>query len=368
MGEHVNAVMQSAVADHKIVGGELIVYRNGQNVLRRTSGWFDREAGTPMMENAIYRLASVTKPIVAATALTMADRGLLGLDDQVAAHLPWFAPKLKDGSTARITVHHLLSHTAGLAYGYPQHPEISVGLSATDKSLEENFSLVAGLPLDYEPGTNWFYSVAVDVLGAVIAKVHGGTLGEAVQAHITGPLGLADTGFFVADESRLAKPYADGAPEPTPMSDPQSVPTPEGGQMVFSPSRIFSTRAFQSGGAGMAGSPGDIARFLEVLRTGGEGVLRPETVALGFSNRIGAVIRQEPGQSFGYFGSVIEDPVAANSPSAKGTVSWGGVYGHSWLVDPENGLTIVSMTNTALEGCTGQYPKDLIHAVYDDLT
>jgi CubicO group peptidase (beta-lactamase class C family) len=151
------------------------------------------------------------------------------------------------------------------------------------------------------------------------------------------------------------------------MADPQSVEGDDGGSVVFSPSRIFSDKAFQSGGAGMAGTPEDIAKFLEALRTGGGAALKPETVALGFSNRIGDLYRKDQGQRFGYFGAVIDDPAAAESPSAAGTVNWGGVYGHSWLVDPANAITIVSMSNTALEGCTGRYPKDLIRAAYADL-
>lgn len=367
MGARVNAVMDEAVSGNKIVGAELIVYRHGDLVLRRTAGHFDREAGTPMIENAIYRLASVTKPIVAATALAMIDKGLLRLDDLVSDHLDYFAPLLDDGSPAPITIHHLLTHTAGLAYGYDDEA-ISTGLGPTDNDFRSNFTRIAKAPLLFAPGSGWNYSVAIDVLGAVLAAVHGGSLQDAVHAHITGPLGMDETGFFVADLARLAKPYADGAPEPTAMTDPQSVIGEDGGSVVFSPSRIFSDKAFQSGGAGMAGTPENIAKFLETLRQGGGSVLRPDTVALAFSNRIGDLYRQDQGQRFGYFGAVIDDPVAAESPSGAGTVNWGGVYGHSWLVDPTNAITIVSMSNTALEGCTGRYPKDLIRAVYDDLS
>ncbi|MBN9335978.1 serine hydrolase [Devosia sp.] len=365
MGARVNAVMDEAVSGNKIVGAEVIVYRHGNLVLRRTAGHFDREAGAPMIENAIYRLASVTKPVVAATALAMIDKGLLSLGDLVSDHLDYFAPRLEDGSLAAITIHHLLTHTAGLAYGYAD-PTISTGLGPSDKDFRANFSLVAAAPLLFAPGTGWNYSVAIDVLGAVLATVVGGSLQDAVQTHLTGPLGMSETGFFVADRARLAKPYADGTP-PTAMADPQSVEGDDGGSVVFSPSRIFSDKAFQSGGAGMAGTAEDIAKFLEALRTGGGAALKPETVALGFSNRIGDLYRKDQGQRFGYFGAVIDDPAAAESPSAAGTVNWGGVYGHSWLVDPANAITIVSMSNTALEGCTGRYPKDLIRAVYADL-
>lgn len=367
MGARVDAVMDGAIDQQKIVGAELIVFQDGREALRRTAGHFDREAGVPMIENAIYRLASVTKPIVAATALAMIDKGLLALDDLVSRHLPYFAPVLDDGTPAQITIHHLLTHTAGLAYSYPDDPTISTGLGVCDQGFEENFSRVAMQPLLFAPGTAWTYSVAIDVLGAVLASIHGGTLDEAVRAHITGPLGMTETGFFVADTARLAKPYADGVP-PMPMRDPQMVPNETGDGPTFSPSRIFSKTAFQSGGAGMAGTPSDIATFLEAMRRDGGGVVKPETMALAFSNRIGAVHRDDAGQRFGYLGAVVDDPAAANSSSAKGTVNWGGVYGHSWLVDPANRLTIVSMSNTALEGCTGQYPKDLIRAVYADLS
>lgn len=368
MPNQIDAVMNAAIDKQSIVGSELVVARHGDIVCRKTAGWFDREAGVPMIENAIYRLASVTKPIVAATALAMADKGLIALDDLVADYLPWFTPKLQDGSIGRISIHHLLTHTAGLEYAYPQDPQISTGLGPTNKGLEENFSRLAQHPLAYTPGTEWRYSVAIDVLGAVLAAVHGGSVEDAVRTHITGPLGMNETGFFVADTARLAKPYADGDPVAMPMDDPQMVPNETGEGPTFSPSRIFDKNAFQSGGAGMAGTPGDILRFLEAMRNGGGGAVKPATVALAFSNRIGAVHRDDAGQRFGYLGAIVDDPVAANSASAAGTVNWGGVYGHSWLVDPANGLTIVSMSNTALEGCTGQYPKDLIRAVYSDLT
>lgn len=366
MTSKIDAVMDDAIAKGSIVGGELAVARHGDLVYRRAAGWFDREAGVLMPDNAIYRLASVTKPIVAATALAMVDKGLIKLDDRVSEHIPWFAPRLESGEAASITIHHLLTHTAGLSYAYPADPEISTGLAASEQSLQENFSRVALHPLDHEPGSAWQYSVAIDVLGAVLAAVHGGSLEDAVHTHVTGPLGMTETGFFVADEARLAKPYADGNP-PTPMTDPQAVQGDKG-VVTFSPSRIFSKSAFQSGGAGMAGTPADILRFLETLRNGGGQALSKAIVALGFSNRIGTVPRADAGQRFGYFGAIVEDPAEANSPSAKGTVNWGGVYGHSWLIDPANGLTLISMSNTALEGCTGRYPKDIIRAVYAELT
>lgn len=365
MGEHVNAVMDKAIADEKIVGAELIVFHKGQQLIRRTAGWFDREAEVPMMENAIYRLASVTKPIIAATTLAMVDKGLIRLDDSVSDYLPYFTPRGPDGQIPRITIHHLLTHTSGLGYHYPAPRKFSMGLGPSAMGFKENFTLLAEHDLLFIPGTNWLYSVGIDVLGAVLSAVHGGTLQDAVATHVTGPLGMTETGFFVAGNSRLAIPYADGNP-PTVMTDPQPLTNAAGETSVFSPSRIFSDKAFQSGGAGMAGTASEIAFFLETLRKGGEPILSRPMVQCGFANQIGDLVRPVPGTKFNYFGQLIVDPVAAESPAARNSISWGGVYGHSWLVDPSNELTIVSMSNTAFEGCTGAYPNDLIRAVYAD--
>jgi len=364
---HLDATVERAITDRRIVGSVTLVARDGKVVYRRAAGHFDREAGVPMREDAIFRLASVTKPIVAATALAMIERGLLGLDDDVSGHLPYFRPRLTDGREARIAIRHLLSHTSGLSYDYAADPLIDTGLGKTDMDFEETFARVARLPLSFEPGTAWQYGISIDVLGAVIARIHGSSLADAVRHHVTGPLEMADTGFAVTDRARLAPPYADGPPGLRRMGDSDPVINSDGDETVFSPSRIFNPRAFQSGGAGMVGSPDDLLRFLEALRSGGGAILRPETVAIATSNQIGDLPREEKdaGQRFGFLGAVLDDPAAASSPQARGTFNWGGIYGHSWFVDPQNGLIMVSMTNTPVEGCLGLYPKQVRNAVYE---
>ncbi len=363
MTDSIDSVIDAALAGNRIVGCEVTVLKDGKTVYRRAAGHFDREAGTAMPNNAIYLLASVTKPIVAATALALVDKGVIGLDDKVTEHLPWFEPEFGDAPAA-ITIHHLLTHTAGLAYSYPQDPSISTGLGPSDLGFEENFSRVAQHPLLFAPGTGWNYSVAIDVLGALLSQVAGKSLQDVVAEHVTGPLGMRETGFFVADEARLARPYADAEPEPVVMRDPHEMLNDRNEIVRFSPSRIHSQKAFQSGGAGMAGTPDDLIGFFEALRTDGGGVLSRETLDLGMTNRIGTVHRDDAGQRFGYFGAVVQDPQAAATPAAPGTVNWGGVYGHSWLVDRANGITFLSMSNTALEGCTGTFPKAVRNAAY----
>lgn len=369
MKYRIDKLIDHALDAGRITGTVVLVYRDGEPIFRRAAGLADRERNVPVTFQTIFRMASVTKPIVAATALAMVDKGLMGLDDRIRDHLPWFAPKSPDGQVADITIHHLLTHTSGLSYNpaleaLPADRAITMGLSNTDLDFEANFSRHNAVPLAFEPGRQWAYSFATDILGAVVAKVHGGTLEDAVVHHIAGPLGMDDTRFHVTDPERLASPYADAHPIPVRMPDPWLPDAESGFSIAFSPSRIFNPRAFQSGGAGMVGTAEDIVRFLEMLRRGGEDVLSFEIVELGLSNRIGSLERDEPGTKFGYFGAVIDDPEAAMTPQSRGTVRWGGVYGLDWFIDREKQLTVLSVTNNALEGCTGDYPYRIGRAVY----
>ena len=150
------------------------------------------------------------------------------------------------------------------------------------------------------------------------------------------------------------------------MSDPHTIPFGEGTSLVYSPSRAFDPQAFPSGGAGMIGSAPDMLHFLEAIRSDG-GAILPETAAAKMMrNQTGALPLDEigPGWSFGYGGAVLVDPLAAQTPQSAGTWFWGGVYGHGWFVDPQQELSVVALTNTALEGMIGQFTLDVRNAVY----
>ena len=364
--ERIDTVVDDSIRNEKIVGAVTLVARDGEVVYRKAAGWFDREAGTRLFPEAIFRLASVTKPLAAATALAMVGRGLLGLDNNVHDHLPWFRPKLADGREPKIAIRHLLTHTSGLGYDLHGDTQITSGLENTDLGLEENFRLYAErIPLPFEPGTGWQYGVNIDVLGAVIAQLHGGTLHDAFRQFIGEPLGMKDTGFVVSDPARLAVPYADGPPGLRRMGDPELVINPDG-QDVFSPGRIFNPKAFQSGGASAVGTADDLLLFFEAIRNRGGTVLNPDIVAQAIQNQIGDLPREpkEAGQRFGFLGAVIVDPVAANRPQAPGSIRWGGIYGHDWFVDFASGITAIMMTNTSTEGCLGEHPKKIARAIY----
>jgi CubicO group peptidase (beta-lactamase class C family) len=367
-----DATIASAIQERRIVGTVLIVKRHGETLYEAAHGLMDREAWRPMTVDAIFRLSSLTKPIVATTILAMVDAGLVRLDDAITDYLPYFMPKLADGSTPVITIRHLLTHTAGLGGELPLSEDekrdpkyLAAGLNRWHLSLDENMERLVRVPLLFAPGTGWAYSQSIDVLGAMAGKLVGGTLGDAVEKYVTGPLRMADTAFGVTDSTRLSAAYADGPGMPVLMGDPHGVPNPWGGTTMFSPGRIFDAKAYHSGGGGMAGTARDYMVLLETLRTGGGNVLTPETVAMGLANQTPQLeFSQSPGWQFGFFGAWLADPNLAKSPANIGTSRWGGIYGHTWFIDPEAGLSVVSMTNTGLEGCDGDYPLLVRNAIY----
>ena len=358
----IDAVVDDAVAAKKLVGAVVMVSEGDEIVYRHTSGLSDREAGLPMREDTIFRAASLTKPIVAATILAMKDRQLLRLDDSLSTYLPYFRPKLADGTEPVITLRQLLTHTAGLTYDYSNDPRISVGLTDTNSSLDEVLGLIAEQKLAYAPGTSWLYSMAIDVLGGVAATVHRGTLGEAVAHYVTGPLGMKDTAFGVTDITRLTPTYADGDAEPVRMGEPHAAKNPWGGVTTFSPKRIFNERAFQSGGGGMATTAPDYMRFLMAISQGGGPILAPETAADAVRNHMG--YERDAGQGFSLLGSYVIDPVRADLTLPAGANNWGGIYGHIWSLDPKTKISAVSLSNTAFYGGEVAYPRALRRAVH----
>ena len=362
----IDAVVDEALAAGRVVGAVVLVRKHGEPVYARAAGYADREASIPMALDTVFRWASLTKPVVAATALALMERGRLDLDDPVTRFLPDFEPRLPDGSAPRIIVRHLLTHTAGLGYPSlaPDDPYVAAGVSGgldqPGMSMQENLRRIASAPLYFRPGSAWRYSVAIDVLGAVIAAVHGTSLADAVASYVTDPLPMQDSGFFVREPARLAVPYADGNPRAVRMAEPHRVE-----ELVFSPARAFDQRSFQSGGGGMVGTAGDFMTFLETLRTGGAPILTRETVQLASRNQVGSLREQEePGWGFGFLSGVLIDAERAESPAHVGTLSWGGVYGHSWFHDPAAELSVVGLTNTALEGCKGSFPDDVQASIY----
>ena len=378
LSARVDAVLDAVLQQQRLVGAVVLVRQRGQDVYRRAAGLLDREAGTPMREDAVFRLASVSKPIVSTAALALVVQHRLGLDDLVTRWLPYFTPCQPDGTVAAITVRHLLTHTAGLDYGFFQPPGgayalagVSDGMDASRISLENNLRRLATVPLAYAPGTRWAYSIATDVLGAVIEAVTGLPLAHAVALLVTAPLAMRDTGFISTEPERLAVAYADraaGEARPRRLLDAgeDHVPFLDGmAGFTLSPARARDAHAYPSGGAGMVGSASDFMRLLETLRQGGAPLLPPALARqLGENQTAAFDLPFWPGRGFGLGFTVLTDPQLAATPEAAGTWRMGGTYGHSWFVDLAQELSVVAFTNTALEGMAGPFVTELCQAVY----
>lgn len=373
----IQAVVQLALDERRLVGAVVLAARDGALIHRQAAGWADRESRRAMAVDTIFRMASVSKPIVSTAALALVAQGRIDLDDDIGRWLPEFRPRLADGRPARLTARQLLSHTAGLGYRFfeadPNGPYaragVSDGMDASGISLEENLRRIASVPLLYEPGTAWAYSLATDVLGALVERVHGEPLPAAVQQLVTGPLGMADTGFVTHDVRRVATAYVNGLPQPHPLAEGETASPFEGVVGIpYSPARIFDPQAFPSGGAGMAGTAEDLLRLLEALRQGGGTLLPDDLIAeMTRDQTVGHELPSAPGFGFGLGFSVLRDRALAASPESEGTWRWGGAYGHSWFVDRARGLSVVAFTNTLYEGMSGGFVNDLRDAAYEAL-
>jgi len=382
----IDSAIERAFAENRIVGAVVLVAQNGEIIYNRAAGLADRERGIAMREDAVFRLASLTKPLVTAAALRMVELGRIGLADPVTKYLPDFRPALPDGTTPTITLRHLLTHTAGLSYGFMQPPDgsyhragVSDGAGEPGVTMEENLARIARAGLAYPPGERWAYSVAIDVLGAVMQAVESADLDAVVRKYVTAPLGLNSMGFDLKPEQYdlLVTPYADGKPAPVRIPDegmrvrfPDGVPVYAGlAGINLAPARVFDKTSFRSGGGGMVGNAPDMLTFIEAIRTGGGPILSRETVSAMMTVQTGnfLIVNRGPGWAFGYGGSILTDPAAALTPQSPGTFGWGGVWGHSWFIDPVKNLSVVSLSNTALEGMMGRYIRDVRDAIYADL-
>lgn len=356
-----------AISEQRLAGAVVIIFHKGKPVSQNAYGMADLEKKKAMRLDSLFRLASVSKPIVAATALRMVERQELQLDAPVTKWLPDFRPSSPDGATPDITIHHLLTHTSGLSYRFAEDKDspydilgVSDGLDQPELSRDENLARLAKAPLRFSPGSEFFYSLATDVLGAAMAEAHRATLPETVDELLLKPLKMSNTGFQVTDPERLAVPYINTKQGLFPILDGTTFD-----RVSFTPSKHLKPLANPSGGAGMVGSAPDFIRFLECVRQGGQGLFSLDSVEKMRTNQLPEGMKGPgPGRGFSYLGSIVIDPKAAQTAQRIGALQWGGAYGHSWFIDPEAELSGVILTNTAFEGMIGTFPADVRAAAY----
>lgn len=370
----VQNVVQKAIDNNQLVGATVIVAQHGKVIHREALGLSDRERSISMTTDTVFRLASVSKVIVSIAALVLVAQNKLNLDEFIHHQLPYFQPKLENGKFVPITLRQLLSHTAGLGYrflepdngGAYSQADVSDGMDSSNISLEENVRRIATVPLLYEPGKGWGYSLATDVLGALIEKAYGKPLDQAVKELVTDRLKMNNTGFAVPDNQHVATAYVSDSPEPHVLLEEEVVSPFEGCVGIsFSPRRIFNSQAFFSGGAGMAGTAEDFFSLLEALRQEDSLFLPTELIAEMTKDQTGGYeLPNAPGFGFGLGFSVLRNAQQALSPESEGTWRWGGAYGHSWFVDKKHNLSVIAFTNTLYEGMSGKFVTDLRDAVY----
>ncbi|MGW1274229.1 serine hydrolase domain-containing protein [Streptomyces sp. NPDC002491] len=379
------------VEEGSLPGFLLAVSRGGRVAHLTAYGRRDVAAGLPVEHDTLYRIYSMTKPVTSVAALILMEEGRLGLDDPVADHLPAFAGLrvYEAGSGADLTtrplerpllVKHLMTHTAGLTFAfYHCHPVDALyreaGLESAvlpGSDLAGTVEAYARLPLQFEPGAQWNYSVATNVLGRIIEVVSGRPLDEFLAERIFRPLGMPDAGFQVSDEQagRLAELYGDAE---------------GGGIEPILGLPLFGRPRFLSGSGGMVATAYDIHRFTEMLRRRGEldGVrlLRPQTVDLMTANHLpgGVDLRafgsrpahDEPGNDgvgFGLGVSVVVDPRRTQAPSGLGTYGWSGVATTTFWVDPAHDVSVQFLTQLRPRRSLKLYPdlKRLVHEAIKD--
>jgi CubicO group peptidase (beta-lactamase class C family) len=332
-------VLRREVASGRLPGAVTMVARRGQIALFEAVGQQAPGTGTPMKTDSIFRIYSMTKPVVSVAVMMLVERGQLLLSDPVSRWLPEYAnqkvatAKGLEPVRQEATVQDLLRHTAGLTYEFlgnspVQRQYSEVRIASRERTNAEFSQTLAALPLQFQPGTVWAYSRATDVLGRLVEVVSGQGLGAFLQAEIFGPLGMVDTGFAVSPDQqhRIAEPFAHDPDGGVPMKvlEPRQVPAMEGG------------------GGGLMSTAMDYARFLQCLRNRGElnGVrlLGPHTVDYMTADHLGGIPADgtllPPGHGFGLGFAVRTQLGVSPVPGSVGLYYWGGIAGTTFFVDP----------------------------------
>jgi len=373
LATRLHGVLNEAFVQQRLVGAVIHLQIAGGPPLRLAGGFADRESAIAMQPDALFRLASISKPIVATAAMRLVADGTLELDAPVQNILSGFRPRLVDGRQPEIALRQLLSHTAGLGYRFLEADEkgplaragVSDGMDASPISLQDNVHRIAQAPLLYPPGTAWGYSLAMDVVGALLEARLRKPLQEIIAETITRPLGMRDTAFHALAPERLTTAYINAVQQPRRMQEGDlAAPFEDTVGIRYSPARALNPGAWASAGAGMVGTAGDLLILLEALRTNQVPGLPAGTVALMARAQPNTEGGPAPGTGFGLGFSVLTDPLAAQSPESLGSWRWGGAYGHSWFVDPVRGISFVCFSNTLYEGMSGAVVNALRDAVY----
>ena len=394
-------VMKRRYVDGGLLPGLLtMIYRGGQLAHTGMSGHMDLERGTPMCEDGIFRIYSMSKPITAVALMMLVEEGLIGLDDDVATHIPSWknlgvyasgmpslmtsaSPLFMTTPTARpMKVVDLVTHTSGLTYGFMNSTSVDrayrrlrIAEFNAEGGLDAMIEQLSTLPLEFSPGTAWNYSVSIDVMGYLVQQLSGMSFGEFLRTRLFEPLGMTDTAFYCPPEKidRLGSCYM----------------PKEGGGLKVQDDAGKSTYAappnLESGGGGLVSTAHDYMRFCRMMLQGGtlDGVqiLSPKTVALFSLNHLPdnqELAAMAPPGSFsesGYSGigfsigcGVNIDVAKTRLPGTLGEFFWGGAAATAFWIDPKEDLAVVFMTQVIGSEARLTLRRDLRTLVYSAMT
>jgi CubicO group peptidase (beta-lactamase class C family) len=378
------AAMEREVASRRVPGVAMLITRGGKLGYRRDIGTLYPD-GPPMPSDAIFRIYSMTKPIVSVALMMLVEKGRLFIADPIAKFIPEFAnPKVgveRDGklelvpAKRPITIQDLLRHTSGLTYAFTGNsavqrlyaeshlftpdPGTARQFLTRDLSNAEFVTELAKLPLINQPGASWDYSHSTDVIGRVIEIVSGQGLGAFLQGRILAPLGMGDTGFFVPPDKLdcIAEPFA---------NDPDT-----GAAVALIDAR--TAPRLESGGGGLFSTMDDYARFMQMLycggTLGGTRILGRKTLEfmtsdhLGPNVRIGTTFLLAPGHGFGLGFAVRREAGMAPTPGTPGEFFWGGVAGTAfWIAPKEEMMALMMVQAPGQRNYYRQLFRNLVHA------
>ena len=388
--ERLHALMQQSVDQKQIAGIVTILARHGKVVDYRSYGQRDMAAGAPMTKDVIFRDYSMTKPVTGVAMMILYEQGKWLPSDPISKYIPEFAhlkvyngvdadgkPILVDPIHAP-TMRELMSHTAGFTYGF-------FGNTPVDKmyrdvqplnsaNLQEFIDKMAKLPLLYQPGKGWTYSMSMDIEGYIVEKLSGQSLPDFIRDNIFKPLGMMDAAFFVPEDKRgrFSAVYTTG-----PNGELQLVGAGPSGRST----EYASQPTMPSGGGGMVSTAEDYYRFAQMMLNGGEldgkRILAPASVKLMTSNHVPAELLtgqfgigqmvMRPGFGYGYNCAVVFDPPEANLPEGKGTFFWDGAAGTWFWVDPTNDVIFIGMIQRMLGPASPNLEFESRNAVYGAL-
>ena len=372
-------LMNAKVEDGTMVGGMGMIARNGKIIYSQTYGQADREAGKVMTDDAIYRIYSMSKPITGVALMMLYEEGKFRLNDPIAMYIPEMVNLqialstggtgvVSDGTTSTAigsgdeslvgqtrkatrqpTIRDLMTHTAGLTYGIFGNTEVDQAYRKAellgDMDLKEFVTVLGKLPLQYDPGSQWHYSVSVDVQGYLVEVLSGMKFSEFLEQRIFAPLDMQDTAFKVneGNKDRLAQLYK---PEGVTADNYFSPATGSGLELAdafISAGYIYGGK-FESGGGGLVATARDYLRFSQMMLNGGEldgvRILSPKTVDLMTTNHIGdlGLGYGREGMGFGLDFAVVLNPGEVGEVSSAGEYNWGGAAGTRFWIDPQEQL------------------------------